>query len=169
MKLLDDVKADAVLSPCGTYRYMLTRQRYPLNRTAVWIMLNPSTADADVDDPTLRRVQSFSFAWGFGDIVVLNLFALRSPDPALLRGHEDPVGPDNDDIIATIVQAPKVGVVVAGWGAHEMVADRGRTVADMVVDAGHDLYCLGLTKNGQPRHPLYVRGDTPTVVWRACP
>src|SRR5437870_2889354 len=86
---------DAKISDCGRYRYTLTR-RVGVGGPLVWVMLNPSTADAEVDDPTIRRVMKFTEASDCGLAIVVNLFALRSPSPKALRGHADPVGPDND-------------------------------------------------------------------------
>jgi hypothetical protein len=88
--------ATAVLSDCGTYRYRLGR-RWAEGPVDVWIMLNPSTADATVDDRTIRRCMEFSRRWGAGALVVGNLFALRATDPAELVRHPDPIGPDNDE------------------------------------------------------------------------
>lgn len=148
---------DAVLSPCGVYRYRLLRAWDDKPRVW-WVMLNPSTADASVDDPTIRRVVSFSQGWGYGGCVVVNLFALRATDPAALKGHADPIGPDNDLHLRLALAAP---LVVAAWGANKTC---GRDQAVMRLLAGKSLHCLEKTKEGHPKHPLYVRGDaTPTL------
>jgi hypothetical protein len=123
-------------------------------------MLNPSTADALVDDPTVRRCAGFTRSWGYSSLAVLNLFALRATDPGELLDAEDPVGPGWNDHLRTAVEAD---LVVCAWGASVPFA-RDREVLDML--RGVDLYCLGLTKQGYPRHPLYVKGDTKPQLWR---
>lgn len=147
---------DALISDDGVYRYTLSRwwdrapgwQRTP---PAVWIMLNPSTADALVDDATTRRVMGFTRSWGFSGAVVLNLFALRARNPRRLVEAPDPVGPRNDRIIRDAT--PAAGVVVAGWGAHPLAVDRAAQVRELIAQP---LMCLGRTKAGHPRHPLYL-------------
>lgn len=168
MKLLDGVSADATVSPCGGYRYSLTRTWQPSLPSVLWIMLNPSTADAEQDDPTLRRCQHFAHAWGYGGIYVVNLFALRSPDPRALRMHYDPVGPGNDLTIASMLRSATVGRVLAAWGAHGSLRHRDATVIGM---ARRALYALGLTKDGMPKHPLArgrerVPDDAQPVMYR---
>lgn len=153
----------AALSEDGVYRYQLSRMWSPAPRD-VWIMLNPSTADADVDDPTIRRCMRFSRDWGAGGIVVVNLFALRATDPNELRRHPDPIGPDNDAAIARAVTIARArgGNVIVAWGSHVMAVHRGRHVRDLV---GDPLLCLGTTRGDHPRHPLYVRASTVPVAW----
>ena len=152
----------ATISADQTYRYELGRSWSdgPLD---VWIMLNPSTATADVDDPTIRRCIGFSRGWGAGALAVVNLFALRSTDPKALLRHPDPIGPVNDEYIAEAASLADVegGRVIAAWGAHVMAAERGRQVRRV---AG-GLLALGMTKAGAPRHPLYVRGDAELSPW----
>ncbi|HHA2445041.1 DUF1643 domain-containing protein [Stenotrophomonas maltophilia] len=157
----------AVISDCGNYRYLLTRPSEvarPERGTALFLMLNPSTADAAVDDPTIRRCRGFAKAWGCYGLTVANLFALRSTDPALLLSHADPIGPLNDDWLRRL--AREYGDVVCAWGAHSMAASRATTVAQLMTAAGARLWCLGITKHGAPRHPLYVRADQPLAPWR---
>jgi hypothetical protein len=150
----------ALLSACGTYRYELTRG--PLNRPAVFVMLNPSTADAAIDDPTIRRCRGFARAWGCGGLVVVNAFALRATNPAALRTHPDPVGPYNDTVLATL-GIREHGPVVVAWGVHATLHDRDKRVLALLRGAGVEPMCLGVTKDGHPRHPLYVRGATTPV------
>jgi hypothetical protein len=125
-------------------------------------MLNPSTADATLDDPTIRRCRSFASSWGFSGITVANLYALRSTDPAALWLHHDPVGPENDAYVAEM--AMKHGSVVCAWGANAR-DDRVATVVKLLRNARAQLTCLGTTKSGAPRHPLYVRGDQLLIEW----
>lgn len=154
----------AIISSCGQYRYMLSRegdltaQRGPV----VFIMLNPSTADATLDDPTIRRCRGFAQTWGCNGIKVLNLYALRSTDPNGLWAHEDPVGPENDNWLTRIALSAEE--VVCAWGGNAQPS-RVREVAAMLASAGIRLKCLGTTKAGAPRHPLYVRGDQSLLDW----
>lgn len=150
----ETVRKDAVISPCGTYRYRLTREWDESKPTVAFVMLNPSTADAEVDDPTIRRVIGFARSWGFGRVWVYNLFALRSTDPDHILRHPDPVGPENDAHLQAI---PADIPVVAAWGMHHR-GHLGRAFHVGRMLKGR-LECLGRTNGGHPRHPLYVRGD----------
>jgi hypothetical protein len=121
-------------------------------------MLNPSTADASRDDATIRRCASFSRAWGFGAMVVVNLFALRATDPRRLREAADPVGPRNDGAIRGA--AGGSDAVVAAWGRHGSLRGRDERVLDLLRD--HDVRLLGVNADGSPRHPLYLPASTRT-------
>jgi hypothetical protein len=143
----------ARFSACGTYRYELAR-RWAHGPVVTWIMLNPSTADASVNDPTIRRCIGFSRAWNFAGLAVVNLFAFRSTDPKALKTVDDPVGPDNHAAIHDAVVRSRL--VVAAWGAHEFVNGRAGEVRETIAEIGRPLLCLGKTKAGHPRHPLYV-------------
>jgi hypothetical protein len=157
------LSGSASISGCGTYRYELRRH---LGGTGilVWVMLNPSTADASMDDPTIRRVISFTKREDIGLAVVVNLFALRSPSPKTLRGHADPVGPDNDLILKH--WADRGWPIVCAWGA-----GGGKRATEVLAGplAEANLYCLGTTKDGSPRHPLYVKGDQPLTPFFGVP
>lgn len=148
------VHASATFSPdpAKTHRYVLTRTWGSGTRTG-WLMLNPSTADALDDDQTIGRCTSYSRSWGAGGLVVVNLFALRSTDPAALRTHPDPVGTDNDQAILSQLTEDQVCIVVAAWGAHPFAAARARHVTDMLSARRIRLRCLGVTRDGHPRHP----------------
>ena len=154
--------SDALISRDGYYRYWLTRAVWGsdprFRRTCAWIMLNPSTADAESNDPTIWRVIDFSKAWGYQRIVVLNLFALRATDPRTLRGVQDPVGPDNDAHIRYQLtrDAERPSKVVCAWGTGGGFRDRDRIVMDIVRECGFEPLALGVTKGGHPRHPLYM-------------
>lgn len=157
-----EVRASAELSPDGVYRYRLDRAWDDSLPRLVFLMLNPSTADATRDDPTLRRCMSFTRSLGHGSLSVVNLYALRTADPRELRLHHDPVGPLNDDHISeTVLNA---GTVIAGWGTNAWDHARVERVCSLVAGPIH---ALGLTKDGHPRHPLYLRGDSRLVEWRA--
>jgi hypothetical protein len=146
----------AVLSDDGVYRYTLSR-RWDAGPGVLWIMLNPSTADAANDDPTMRRCIGFTRAWGFSALTVVNLFALRATNPADLYRHPDPIGPVNDAHIVT--QAQRHDLAVAAWGTHGDHQNRAAYVRRLV--DGIQLRCLGTTRGGHPRHPLYVRATQP--------
>jgi hypothetical protein len=124
-----------------------------------WIGLNPSTADENRLDPTLRRVVKFSMDWGFGGFVMLNIFALRSAYPKVLRQVDDPVGPKNDSTICC--WARKAQTVVAAWGADGNLFRRADHVSQLLKVLGVEPRCLGRTGAGQPRHPLYIKSTTP--------
>lgn len=142
----------AVISPCGQYRYRLGR-RWGDGPTMLWICLNPSIADAEIDDPSVRRMIGFAKSWGFGGFDLGNIFALRSTDPKALYSAADPIGPDNDDHLKAM--ASGASLVVAGWGAHGNLVDRGDSVKRMIPG----MKVLGLTKAGEPLHPLYLPKD----------
>lgn len=148
---------DAQISDCGKYRYRLMRtwdasiDRMPL----MWMMLNPSTADASIDDPTIKRCIAFSAAWGYGSLLVGNLYAYRSTDPkALLTlDYATAVGPENHYHLDLMAQ--RSDRVVCAWGNPGVK----RRVGPPWCPGGW--WNLGTTKSGQPKHPLYLAGDTP--------
>jgi len=150
---------EAEISPCGTYRYVLKRRIPSLLRwhhPMLFIMLNPSTADATKDDPTIRRCMSFASTNGCTELTVVNLFAFRATNPLELMDPRDPVGPLNDQRIAEQIEKHKLGIVVAAWGSHPFAKKR----AGYVKEKFGPFSCFGTTKDGSPRHPLYVKGDT---------
>lgn len=156
---VDEVAGGARFDTSGRYRYRLWRRWSTCYPPAVFVMLNPSTADASNLDPTCRRCVGFAREWGYGGIEVVNLFALRSTDPSALYGAADPVGPEND---AAIVEAALLGPVVAAWGVHGALNRRGREVAALLRrELGKPLLCLGVTVRGEPRHPLYLKASSP--------
>lgn len=164
--------SDALLSDCGTYRYTLGRNLGHsltlVNKPCLFIMLNPSTADASLDDPTIRRCMGFARREGCTFLTVVNLFALRSTDPDVLSQHDDPVGVENMTHIGRELRRhnPALGhLVIAAWGAHPMARHHGvRAIRGRLHEAG--ALCLGMTKDGEPRHPLYLRADAPLIPWR---
>jgi hypothetical protein len=147
------------------YRYTLHRRwaRGAGVRRVCFCLLNPSTADARVLDPTLTRCLGFARRWGFGAMEVVNVFALRSTDPAGLRKVADPVGAGNDRAI--VRAATRAELVVVGWGNHGSLGGRSDAVRALLGAAGVDVRSWGLTGAGEPRHPLYLRADTPLAVW----
>lgn len=150
-------ESSAIISDCGRYRYRLDR-RWADGPTMGFIMLNPSTADADKDDPTIRRCIGFAKREGCGALIVVNLFAFRATKPTALLDAEDPVGPDADDHLLTAIQHVD-GPLVAAWG----VWGRGHRPGDVTAMIGKHCVCLGKTRDGHPRHPLYVRGGAPLI------
>ena len=153
---------EAFFSEDGVYRYTLTRDPDLVRRelpSILWIMLNPSTADAQKDDPTIRRCRAFAGAWGYGRVEICNIFALRSTDPNQLYRAVDPIGPDNDFHIAAAVGRAG-GHVVAAWGTHAKLGDRDRAVMMLLRGLGVRPVCLGVNQDGTPRHPLYVASST---------
>lgn len=179
-----EIKKSAVLSPCGTYRYLLRRWwSEKITSTVCWIMLNPSTADASIDDPTIKRCIHFSRAWGYGGMVVVNLFPYRSPSPEKCREWADweSSGPDwgirdtihyrNQPLIEKI--AKESTLVVAAWGAGEWYQQFAEHVAEEIQSneaPWPNIYCLGLSKSGTPKHPMArgkhrVPDDQQPILW----
>lgn len=157
----------AVISECGRYRYQLQRQATVANpsaASAVFCMLNPSTADAEIDDPTIRRCRSFAGRWDCAGLIVVNLYALRATDPRELRrvGYADAVGPENDNWLRDA--ASRAGDVICAWGTNADI-ERVRQAVDIFRSARARLWCLGTTKDGHPRHPLYIRSDAKAIEW----
>jgi hypothetical protein len=147
-----------IFSPDRVYRYVLWREWGPrYDKYAMFIGLNPSTADETTDDPTVRRCVGFAKAWGYAALCMTNLFAYRSTDPAIMMCQPSPVGPFNDWYLTEC--ARDAGVIVAAWGTHGRHAERDRQVQNLLTC----LKCLGVTKDGSPRHPLYVKGSTVLV------
>lgn len=158
-------RTSAVMSADGVYRYELCRT-WDTGLPPLWfIMLNPSTADALADDPTIRRCVAFAKREHAGGIVVVNLFALRATNPAALHRHADPVGPDADRFYPAHADAR----VVVAWGAHEFARERAARAADLLAERNIQPHCLGTTTAGAPRHPLYLAADTPLAPWTADP
>jgi len=156
-------KSSAQFSPCKLYRYTLERWWSPfaVGKYVNFVMLNPSTADATRLDPTVNRCVGFAQRWGYGGLIVTNIFALRSTDPKRLKKVDDPIGPDNDEAIVTA--ASRAALVICAWGnwgrlpTHGPYLSRSREVIERLSDI--ELFCLGQTKAGFPKHPLYVRAD----------
>lgn len=155
---MSDEKGAAYFSDDRRYRWALSRcwgdERVPM---MMFVGLNPSTADEVTLDPTMRRVVAFAKREGFGGIWMGNLFALRSTDPKLLKVSFSPVGKENDSWLLDMAHWTEQ--VVFGWGSHGGYLDRSLHVRKLLAD--YKPVCLGKTKNGQPKHPLYLKADTP--------
>lgn len=150
-------RKSAFLSDCGEYRYVLNRWWNLLGIETghvVWIMLNPSTADADLDDPTIKKCVGFTHAMGHSHLSVVNLFALRETHPEKMYAHASPIGPDNDSWIETTTAG--ADVIVLAWGAveSEKGKERGRIISHRLRDKNP--LCLSKTKKGYPGHPLFI-------------
>jgi hypothetical protein len=146
-------RSEALHSVCGHYRYLLTRRWGP-GGTLLYVMLNPSTADERKNDPTIERCERRARAAGFGAFAVANLFAWKATLPADLKRAADPVGAPNDEILLTA--AAQADLVLCGWGTHGAHLGRGAEVRRRLAARSLPLWSLGLTKEGHPRHPLYV-------------
>jgi hypothetical protein len=164
----------ALFSPCQRYRYMLTRGESASKATGSLgvVMLNPSTADAFEDDPTITRLRGFAARWGFDRLIVANLFAFRSPNPRDLKTAADPVGPLNDQALQWLLGSSVVETVLAAWGAAPIAASRAAAVCRIAAEAGVELACLRISDGGAPMHPM-ARGkhripdDAPMMIWQA--
>jgi hypothetical protein len=169
----------AIISEDGKYRYRLWRgfggdlvrpleSTEPRDKRVVWVMLNPSTADAKEDDPTIRKCIGFSYRWGYGGIDVVNLYGFRATKPGDLWGDKvEPVGPHNDRWIMEALKCHWTGKVVVAWGAAggRRADERKQGVAALIRFQGHTPMCLGVTREGDPRHPLMVSYKTELEVY----
>lgn len=154
----------AVISPCGKYRYHLSR---PLDgygsKIVTFIMLNPSTADAETDDATIRKLKGFCQRLGYGYLNVVNLFAFRATDPKDLKKASDPMGPENMAYISMVTQ--QSDDVICAWGTHGIYGRQNEKVLEIMKDI--DLHALEITKDGHPKHPLYISYDKQPILFRS--
>ena len=144
------MKKHAIISQDEKYRYQLSRIWDEEKPKILFIMLNPSTADADVDDPTIRRVVNFAKSWGYGGVFVGNLYAFRSTDPKGLRHTDDPIGEDNIQHIQNLLGL--VEKVIYAWGNNQREPD-------WLCDLVDSPYCIDVSKKGIPKHPLYLKSE----------
>jgi len=144
---------DAILSEDRKYRYILSRTWDETKPTVLFIGLNPSTADENEDDPTIRRCINFAKSWGYGGLIMANLFAFRTTNPQGLYSEKNPVGSENDYYIKKF--ANKSEKIIACWGNHGCLNNRSQIVYELV----DSLHCLDTNKSGEPKHPLYIRSD----------
>lgn len=156
-------RGEAVFSDDREYRYVLSRTWDVRLPRLAFIGLNPSTADEAKLDPTLRRVIGFAQREGCGGLDMLNLFAFRATFPRVMKLQKEPVGPENDTYLTAIAGA--ASVVIAGWGTHGTHQHRDEAVRALLRPLA-TLWCLGLTKDGQPKHPLYLPKISPLVVFQ---
>lgn len=150
--------ADSGAVIVGDYRYTLWRTWEQDRPRILFILLNPSRADAQLDDPTLRRCIGFARAYGYGSVELVNTFAYRATSPRVLTQVADPVGPENDQHISQA--AGRAQRIVVAWGALGCLLGRDQAVLSLLEAPA---WCLGLTASNAPRHPLYMRRDAPLV------
>lgn len=162
-------RGSAIISACGSYRYELRRVWKDEAPPCVVGMLNPSTADAAADDPTITRCIRRAEADGYGSLIVWNLGAGRATEPKVWKQMNDPVGPDNSSHIRRILIECRArgGLALVGWGSHGSHLNCDAVAVAIAKEVGITLHCLGVTKGGQPKHPLYVGYDQRPVKWRA--
>ena len=154
----------AIFSPCRQWRYLLTRTWLTGKGVCLFIMLNPSTADETINDPTVTRCIKYAERWGYQSLQVANLFGWRATDPSELKVVNDPVGSDNDTHIAQAMAG--ADLIVCAWGDHGSQRNRSKTVraySSLVCDV--PLHYLKLNKSGEPQHPLYLPGDIQPKEW----
>jgi hypothetical protein len=144
------MKKNAIISEDKKYRYELSRIWDKEKPKVLFIMLNPSTADSEIDDPTIRRVVNFAKSWGYGGVFVGNLYAFRSTDPKELRWADNPVGDNNIQHIQSLIGLTEK--VIYAWGNNQKEPE---WLCD-VVDAP---YCIDISKKGIPKHPLYLKAE----------
>ena len=160
-----DAESHASYSDCENYRYALTRTWDAAGRRVMFVMLNPSTATEVQNDPTVERCERRARALGFGAFRVTNIFAFRATDPRIMRAAADPVGPENDP---TILDGSNwADQIICAWGTHGEFLNRGPQVRARLAATGKRLFHLGLTKQGHPRHPLYVAYASSPQEWTA--
>lgn len=189
-------QSNAIISADGKYRYRLIREwrsgssaqwdmwteddgspvldgagaQLGQPKSCVFVMLNPSTADGDRDDPTIRRCVAYAKAWGYDRLEVVNMFAWRATDPRdmlALTGKGDPIGRDNRQHVMDACY--DAGIVICAWGAHGGHIDHDETVLGWIEDSGATPHALQLTKAGFPSHPLYLKGDLKPFRYRGRP
>ncbi|MGZ5650219.1 MAG: DUF1643 domain-containing protein [Usitatibacter sp.] len=149
-------QSSALFSDCEQYRYVLRRVWNETKPLVVFLMLNPSTADERVNDPTVERCERRAMKMGYGGYFILNLFAFRATDPRDMKAATDPVGPQNDETILAVVGGRDV---ICGWGSHGGYRNRAQEVRELIRHRAAMVLHLGLTKGGEPRHPLYIGYD----------
>ncbi|WP_066071672.1 DUF1643 domain-containing protein [Neobacillus soli] len=147
----------AIIDKNEEYRYSLWRIWNEKLPRITFVMLNPSTADDREDDPTLRRCIKFAMGWGYGSLEVVNLFAYRSTDPKLLLSVCDPIGEKNNEYISKALS--RSDKVILAWGTKGSLLDRDKEVLELIKEINTPLYALELTREGYPRHPLYVKSN----------
>lgn len=157
----DNLQNDCTFSPCRSYRYTWSRSLGQDGPPCLFIMLNPSIADEQIVDPTVRKDIGYATRWGHGRLIICNLFAWCATKPKDMLAASDPIGPDNDRHI--LREAAHVidcgGIVIAAWGNDGAHRGRSRIVLAMLAAHGIPLHALKINGNGEPAHPLYLRGD----------
>ncbi|MEL7508454.1 MAG: DUF1643 domain-containing protein [Cyanobacteria bacterium J06633_23] len=161
----NSTKGSAIFDPSHRYRYYLTRT-WPStnpNRQVTFIMLNPSQANAEQDDPTIRACSQFARRWGYQQLNIVNLFAYRTPQPSTLKQIADPIGPNNDHYLLQATES--ANKVILAWGNWGSLLKRDQTVVKLLNPYHKKLHCLMRNNSGQPRHPLYIKRTTQPKPW----
>jgi len=161
----EPIQRTATFDRTGQYRYSLSRSWEPQAAQVVFIMLNPSRADAERDDPTIRSCMQFAQRWGYGGLTVVNLFGYRTPSPKCLAQAADPVGAGCDRAILTA--AAKTDRIILAWGNWGALLGRDQAVLQHLQPYQDRLYCLGINRTAQPRHPLYIKRTTSLLRWHS--
>lgn len=152
-----------VLSDDNAYRYCLSAILAHGGSRICFVLLNPSTADHAMRDPTSDRYFRFASQWGYGFCDAVNLFAIRETRSERLCLYDDPVGPENDFWIEKM--ACRAGMVIVAWGNEGCLRDRDKHVLKLLRSVTKELYCLGVNQNGTPKFPLYVPGDVKPMLF----
>lgn len=162
-----DVAAGASFSKCERYRYTLWRTWVEDKARALFIMLNPSTADESKLDNTVTRCKGYAEAWGYGGLVVCNIFAYRATKPEDMKAQDDPVGKGNDAIILSAARSitEDGGVVICAWSQHGKMMQRAQSVRTMLFNASIKMHYLRMGAGGMPHHPLYLPKDLTPTEW----
>ncbi|HEY5897644.1 MAG TPA: DUF1643 domain-containing protein [Burkholderiales bacterium] len=155
----------AVFSPCRRWRYLLWRRWDESLPAANFLMLNPSTADEVKLDPSCTRARIYAERWGYGSLIVTNLFGWRATDPRAMRAAADPVGRGNNRAI--VAAAREAALVVCAWGNHGAHLERSANVLSLLRKAGVPLHALRINGEGEPAHPLYLSGNLKPVTFRS--
>ncbi len=155
--------SEAIYSKCETYRYALTRVWAAEKPRLAFIMLNPSKADELRNDPTVERCERRARKMGYGAMRVVNLFAYRATQPSDLKAAAKPEGPANTQLL--LEAADWADCALCAWGVHGAHRDQAGKIEEVLRDAGHPLFHIGLTKEGHPRHPLYVSYQIEPAEW----
>ncbi len=132
------------------------------SNTVNFILLNPSTATEIMDDATIRRCVSYAKIWGYGGLIITNIFSYRETNPLLMKVFFDPIGEDNNEQLW--LRAHTCGMAVAGWGSHGAFQNRSKIVKNLLKDV--NLYCLGRNNDGQPKHPLYLKKNLLPIMYQ---
>lgn len=134
-------------------------------QVALFLMLNPSTANGDVEDPTVAKCMRVAAGLGYGRVEVRNIFAIRGTDPNIIKSVSDPVGPQNDDAIRSCAADRSTSLIVAAWGNHGRYNRRSLAIRHMLSTIGKPVHCFRVSKKNEPEHPLYQREDLKLIRW----
>jgi len=153
------ITRSATFSPCRRYRYSLSRIWNPDKPYCFFCLLNPSTADQNQNDPTVSRCMRFASDWGYGGLMVGNLFAFRATDPKQMKSFYASIGPENNKYLMEMSECS--GITVAAWGVHGNHLNRARQTLPLL----SRIHYLELTKDGIPKHPLYLKANLKPIPW----